>query len=166
MYVSIKKRLLKDPKALADEILSQFDDESTRASVSTWLKEAEESVLLQSSLINERKGLSRQIGQAKKANQDCGALISQVSDMSNRLTMLSGNIDQNVTLIEAELAKETKSNELDAYEHLPQHMREIPLTKDYASLELNLTTSHSEDVDWDQWQSFVDATNHSTIYHR
>jgi len=165
MYVSIKKRLLKDPIALTDDILSQIDDEASRASVSNWLKEAQASVLLQSSIISERKGLSRQIGQAKKANQDCSDLISQVSDMSDRLTELSDTIDQNVSLIEAELTKEIKDNHQDASDHLPRHMREILPNEDDASLKLSLSTSHSEDVDWQQWQSFVDATQHSTIYH-
>jgi len=165
MNVSIKKRLLKDPKALANETLSQIEDETIRANVSSVLKEAEQSVLLESSLTAKRKGLSRQIGQAKKANQDCTELIYQVSELSDRLIKLSGNIDKNVTLIEAELAKNTTHSENDTSDYLPLHMRIKQINKDDACLELNLTTSHSEDVDFDQWQSFVDATNHSTIYH-
>lgn len=161
LKASIVKGLRKDPEKLLSELTKASSEDTT-----TLLKSNLDAIstLLGSESVkqDERKALSRQIGPAKKNNEDCTTLIEQVSQLSSDINSINEQIKLQVTEIESLMESANDSDEtIEAT--LPQHLNYI--NNDAATLPENYTVSHTQSADYSEWQDFVEACPHATIYH-
>ena len=161
LKASIVKGLRKDPEKLLSE-LAKASGTATATQLKSNLDAI--SILLNSEAIkqDERKALSRKIGPAKKNNEDCSALIEQVSQLSSDINSLNEQIKLQVSNIESLVESANDSNNTPA-SRLPQHLIHHDNATD--TLPDDYTVSHTQTVDSVEWQNFVAACPHATIYH-
>ena len=161
LKASIVKGLRKDPEKLLSEL-----SKASGAATTTQLKSNLDSIsiLLNSEAIkqDERKALSRKIGPAKKNNEDCSALIEQVSQLSSDINSLNEQIKLQVSEIESLVESANDSNTAPV-SRLPQHL--IHHDNGTDAIPDGYTVSHTQTADSVEWQNFVAACPHATIYH-
>ena len=158
----IKNGLKKDAEALLESLSGQAtDSEVVIASVGIVSKLLVE----EKNLTDERKKLSRQIGAARKQNQDPAELIAGVSAISEKLKVIDVNIDEEVARIaeDLETAGATESGSTSTSSPLPAHLSvaEKALACDLTELQL----AHSDSIDVAEWQGFVASKAHANVYH-
>lgn len=116
-------------------------------------------------LRNERKQLSRRIGQAKKTNQSAEDLIKQVSQLSQELEVLDLALKEQIESIQSDLLLPNNSRK-QADPQWPQHLRQRP---DAENSELSpsskLLLEIDQPIDPAEWRAFVDSVPHATLYH-
>jgi len=161
LKASIVKGLKKDPEKLLSELTQASSEDNT-----TLLKSNLDaiSILLssESAKQEDRKALSRQIGPAKKNKEDCSALIEQVSQLSSDINSINEQIKLKVAEIQS-LVESANDSDKTIEPFLPQHLSYI--NDDTAILPEDFTVSHSPTADNSEWQDFVEACPHATIYH-
>ena len=158
----IRNGLKKDAEALFESLSGQAADTGQlQASFGV----VSELLVEEKNLTVERKKLSRQIGAARKLEQDPAELIAGVSAISNKLKVIDASIDKETALIAENLANGTDA-ELDSAAVaplVPAHLRfqEKALDCDLSELQFN----HSDSVDVAEWQDFVSSIPHANVYH-
>ena len=154
----IRSGLRKNAPALLDELASQVPD---RSSLETRLQVITEMLEQEKLLTEERKKVSRQVGAARKANEDPAALIARVSEISKQIKQLTAKVDDEIAQIEGEFTfeKSAPSEQISLPTHLQLAKR--ALSEDVGSL----TLAHTDTPDVEQWRVFTESMNHSNIYH-
>ena len=161
LKASIVKGLRKDPEKLLSE-LSKASGDGTTSLLKSNLDAISSLLIAESDKQDERKALSRQIGPAKKNNEDCSALIEQVSLLSNDINSINEQIKHQVTEIESLVESANDSNN-SIKANLPQHL--IYPDRDTTPLPDGYTVNHTAVADNAEWQEFVETCPHATIYH-
>ncbi|MDB4223185.1 FemAB family PEP-CTERM system-associated protein [Granulosicoccus sp.] len=165
MQTNITKELKKNPGVLIEKLTQQVTSPEAQAIVRHQLEAIAENLVLEAKKMVERKSISRQIGLIKRANEDTTGLINQVSSISAELHQIKESITAQISIIEFELARNTDVSAITKTPQLPLHLQRSEISvKSTGSAEL-LSTSHTKDIDLEQWQHFVASTEHSTIYH-
>lgn len=157
----ILKGIRKDPAQLFADLTIGISRDDNRDNIRERLDLIGNLIEQQSKARDERKALSRLIGPAKKNNEDCSELISQVSQISNQIDALDTQIKLNTTEIEA--AMDASLSETEKLPSLPLHLAHTPVSADHQTTQLSIR--HADEIDHDKWQSFVESIAHSTIYH-
>lgn len=165
MYSTIRKELRKDPDVLIAKLTSQVSTTDAQVTIRHQLDAIAESLASESKKMEERKALSRQIGIAKKANEDSSELISQVSSISAQINEIKEKINGQISIIESEIAGNVDNFVNIPAPELPLHLQHNEQNAKSTGANDTLTTSHTSDIDLTQWQKFVDSTDHSTVYH-
>lgn len=114
-----------------------------------------------------RRNLSRQIGTAKKKNEDYANLIKQVSEISVEIDSLNVSIEDHVSEINklittADENKENKKRELP--EHLMPKFLNVSNTNPLDAIN-EFSLDHNTPLDVNEWQKFVEQNPHGTVYH-
>lgn len=159
---TILKGLRKDSSGLLGELTKNIDDDSVKTSLKRQLDAIENNVRLENAVQQQRKTLSRQIGPARKKNQDCSELIDQVAKLSGQIDEINTQIKQQVTDIENELKAGNNTQE-DNSPEWPKHLTRPDGPSQYSTSDLTVT--HKPEADQQAWQSFVEHTPHATVYH-
>ncbi|MEM7258210.1 MAG: FemAB family XrtA/PEP-CTERM system-associated protein, partial [Pseudomonadota bacterium] len=109
-----------------------------------------------------RKQLSREIGQAKKRNEDCAPLIDQVSDLSSEIKALKAKQEQATEKLQGMLS--LSSSQTEALSSTPRHFSDASANQPAVNHTVeNFTVSQCHEPK--EWQNFVDACGHAHLYH-
>ena len=154
----IRSGLRKNAPALLDELASRVPD---RSALETRLQVITEVLEQEKLLTDERKKVSRQVGAARKANEDPAELIARVSEISKQMKQLAAKVDDEIAQIEGEITCEQSapSEQISLPAHLQLAERALP--DDVNAL----TLAHTDTPDVAQWRVFTESMNHSNIYH-
>ena len=163
----IMKGLRADPNKLFTELSSQLAPAADTEILKSQLDRVAELLVEEGARQEDRKVLSRKIGQAKRNKEECSHLIAQVSQYSQELGTLSSRINEKMLELQLLL---TLGGEADQaiVPLLPQHLDVTQLTDDEdiaTSLPNGFTVNHTEFIDPAEWQVFVEQTAHATVYH-
>lgn len=114
-----------------------------------------------------RQKLSRQIGPAKKRNEDCEALIAEVAGLTAKINALNTQIDGYISDLTDSLVHDKDSCDKDVCLQ-PQHLRldeSFIKHEDHDGCGGKFETSHTESIKLSEWQAFIENSFHSNIYH-
>ncbi|MDB4224530.1 FemAB family PEP-CTERM system-associated protein [Granulosicoccus sp.] len=164
MHATLRKELRKTPNLLIEKIAGQLNTSEAQANVRLQLQAIVEALALETEKMEDRKAISRQIGIAKKANQNSEHLIEKVSSISVELDEIKDSINDQISIIEAQIAKNTEKLVKAKSAELPLHLQIDENTARSRGQTQELSTAHVN-FDLEKWQYFVDSTEHSTIYH-
>ena len=158
----IRTGLRKDAAALLDELAIRIPD---RSSLETRLQAIAELLEQENQLTLERKKVSRQVGAARKVNEDPAELIARVSEISKQIKQLAAKADDEIAQIAGEFESSAPSEQ--ALPQLPSHLQraESVLARGEDEDEGALTLAHTDTPDASQWREFTESINHSNIYH-
>ena len=163
---SIVKGLRNDPDGVFIELSGLVEHDSDKDVLKSQLDKIASLLAEEASQQESRKGLSRQIGQAKKNNEDTSAIIAQVSQLSTQIDELNVLIKDRVSDIQTTIS--SLSSAVESSPILPQHLisdSQHPEKDATRTLPAGYTISHVERTDSAEWQSFVEQTPHATVYH-
>lgn len=156
----IKAGLNKDAAVLLESLTTQASD---AASLETSISSLSEYFGEQKNLADNRKKLSRQIGAARKQQQDPAELIAAVSAISEKLKAIDAEIDLEV----ARVAENVQAGKINAdtadQARIPAHLSIVDKKLDCDAADLIF--AHSDDIDISEWQSFVDSQPQANVYH-
>lgn len=165
MRMTIRKELRKNPVALIAKLAKQCDTPEAQASMRLQLEAIARNLALEIEKTEERKRISKRIGEAKKANEHSAELISQASSISAQLNNIKETINAQVSMVEAQLTRNTNEISDTKKTMLPLHLRQNN-HDDNAELDgETLSTSHTAVITSEKWQQFVESIEQSTIYH-
>ncbi len=158
----IKKYLKKDPKQLFKSIETHLDNQDALAQATASLTLVIEHNAVETEKDNLRKQLSREIGQAKKRNEDCTPLIDQVSGLSAEIKAIKAKREEACEVLETLL--EQSINSTQSVSQTPRHFSDASANQpELKQSDTELTVSICSDAG--QWQAFVDNNERATLYH-
>lgn len=117
-------------------------------------------------LIDDRKKLSRQIGEMRRKGEDTTALIAGVSEISGKIKQIGTDIDKQVTQIESCRKSHKPSDdqlESTVQQSVPAHLLVVDQKLDCDADTLQLASEPT--IDLPEWQAFLASQKHSTVYH-
>ena len=165
--LSIIKSLKSDPDRLFVELSANASNENEKDLLKFQLNTLAPLLSEEANKQEERKGVSRKIGKAKRNNEDCSELISSVAQISKQVDELNLAISDLVSKIElAVFASDETAIKKQA--DLPLHLvtpTQIDRSDVSNSPKAVSTVSHTDRVDPVEWHNFVEKIPHATAYH-
>lgn len=160
----IRNGLKKDPEALLVSLTGRAADAGlVKASIGV----VSELLSDEKNLTDERKKLSRRIGEARKQGQDPAELIAGVSLISEKLKIIDTGIDEETARIAENIAAgtggEVEPGSSADIPPVPAHLLAADKALDFDPAELML--AHSDNIDVAEWQAFVDSKPNANVYH-
>jgi len=157
----IKTGLNKDAAALIESLSSQASD---TALLETSIKSLSEYYEEQKHLTDDRKKRSRQIGAARKQQQDPAELIAEVSAISEKLKAIETEIDLEVARVEENIdSGKSSADVVTVQPRIPAHLSMVDEKLDCDVSDLRF--AHSDEIETSEWQSFVASQPQASVYH-
>lgn len=151
------------PEIFCKEMCASIDDKQTKDLIQGTIATIGELLAKERQLIDQRKRLSRKIGEAKKLNNDPEPIIAEVASISKAVKATGVDISKKLELLQSYQPNE---NTADKESHLPAHLRKRTYSDELQEPKPALPkTRITEDFDSQQWQSYVEAHRSSTVYH-
>ena len=164
MSTSIRKQLRSNPKNLLESLTKDIQSSEIQTSVEAKLDTIRQVLAVEKEKLAQRQQLSRKIGIAKKANEDCSQLIAQVSQLSSEIDTLKQQIDEDIDALTLELAENSVNADSSDKIGLPLHLQDLTTQSTNSPDATTLKTSH-EALEAAEWQAFVDSCDAATVYH-